>query len=134
MLYEGMEAEGLRCIADVRERYDGRKRSPFNEAECGHHYARAMAAWAALLALEGFGYSGVDQVMRFAAQDGTFFWAIGDAWGTCTLTADGDVTLSVSYGMLKLKRFELTGLGAYERDDGLVIAFGEDVHFRVEPY
>jgi len=45
MLYENMEAPGLECIADIRARYDGAKRSPFDEAECGHHYARAMAAW-----------------------------------------------------------------------------------------
>ena len=32
-------------VRDIRERYDGEKRSPFDEAECGHHYARALAAW-----------------------------------------------------------------------------------------
>ena len=50
MLYEGMEQEGLQCIQNIRDRYDGRKRNPFDEAECGHHYARAMASWAAILA------------------------------------------------------------------------------------
>ena len=32
-------------VRDIRNRYDGAKRSPFDEAECGHHYARALAAW-----------------------------------------------------------------------------------------
>ena len=32
-------------VCDIRDRYDGEKRSPFDEAECGHHYARALAAW-----------------------------------------------------------------------------------------
>ena len=32
-------------VRDIRNRYDGEKRSPFDEAECGHHYARALAAW-----------------------------------------------------------------------------------------
>ena len=32
-------------VRDIRERYDGEKRSPFDEAECGHHYARALASW-----------------------------------------------------------------------------------------
>ena len=32
MLYEGQLNAGLRCIEAVRERYDGRKRSPFDEA------------------------------------------------------------------------------------------------------
>ena len=35
-------------VRDVRDRYDGEKRSPFDEAECGHHYTRAMAAWTVL--------------------------------------------------------------------------------------
>jgi len=51
MLYEGQTEDGLRCIKNIRDRYDGRKRSPFNGAECGHHYARAMASWGAVLRL-----------------------------------------------------------------------------------
>lgn len=37
-----------KVVRDIRSRYDGRKRSPFNEAECGHHYVRALAAWTVL--------------------------------------------------------------------------------------
>ncbi|MCY3020915.1 MAG: GH116 family glycosyl-hydrolase, partial [Planctomycetota bacterium] len=44
MLYEGLVADGLKAIAAIRARYDGRKRSPFDEAECGHHYGRAIAS------------------------------------------------------------------------------------------
>ncbi|MCP5117681.1 MAG: hypothetical protein GY953_43215, partial [bacterium] len=89
MLYEGQVEEGLKCIRDVRARYDGRRRSPFDEAECGHHYARAMASWAAVLALSGFHYSGVEKVMTFAAGDGRFFWSNGYAWGSCQLKVAG---------------------------------------------
>jgi hypothetical protein len=35
-------------------RYDGRRRNPYNEIECGDHYARAMAGWSVLEALAGF--------------------------------------------------------------------------------
>ena len=42
MLYEGQRKNGLQTMRDIRNRYDGAKRSPFDEAECGHHYARAM--------------------------------------------------------------------------------------------
>jgi uncharacterized protein (DUF608 family) len=89
MLYEGQVKQGLECIANIRERYDGRKRSPFDEAECGHHYARAMASWAAILALTGFLYSAVDKVMVFTAKVGTHFWSTGYAWGTCKVTRKG---------------------------------------------
>src|SRR5262249_10964408 len=54
MLYAGMTRQGVECIESIRARYDGEKRNPWDEAECGHHYARAMAAWSALLALSGF--------------------------------------------------------------------------------
>jgi uncharacterized protein (DUF608 family) len=89
MLYEGQVKEGLECISNIRNRYDGRKRSPFNEAECGHHYARAMASWAAILALTGFRYSATEKTMTFAAKPGTHFWSTGYAWGTCSIKKKG---------------------------------------------
>lgn len=88
MLYEGMTDEGLRVISDVRARYDGRKRNPFDEAECGHHYARAMASWAAVLALTGFRYSAVTRELAVAAKPGRHFWSSGYAWGSCTVSRD----------------------------------------------
>ena len=69
MLYEDQTSSGLKLIEAIRDRYDGRKRSPFDEAECGHHYARAMTSWAAVLALTGFHYCGVSQTMRFAESE-----------------------------------------------------------------
>ena len=42
-----------RTVRNIRARYDGAKRNPFDEAECGHHYARALAAWSVLKAWEG---------------------------------------------------------------------------------
>ena len=82
MLYEGMNSEGLQSIRDIRARYDGLKRNPFDEAECGHHYARAMASWAAVLALTGFHYSAVTREMSLAGKPGKLFWSTGYAWGT----------------------------------------------------
>lgn len=32
-------------VTDCRNKYDGTRRSPWNEIECGDHYARAMAAF-----------------------------------------------------------------------------------------
>src|SRR5690606_27376078 len=41
-------------VKAVRDRHDGRKRNPWNEAEFGHHYARSMSSWSLLTALSGF--------------------------------------------------------------------------------
>jgi hypothetical protein len=119
MLYEGQKAAGLKCIAAVRDRYDGRRRSPFDEAECGHHYARAMASWAAVLAVTGFRYSAVEQTIRFAAakKPSTVFWSNGYAWGTFRQrpTRGGvRVELKVLHGRVPLRRLDLTGAGSIE--------------------
>lgn len=117
MLYEGQIEEGLKVIQAIRNRYDGRKRSPFDEAECGHHYARAMSSWASILALTGFKYSGVEKSMTFTARDGVYFWSNGYAWGTCkqgTVNKEVKVKLTVLHGSLNLKRFELTGVGCVD--------------------
>jgi len=116
MLYEGLTNEGLRCIQDIRNRYDGRKRSPFDEAECGHHYARAMAAWAAVLALTGFRYSGVSYTMALKQCKGTHFWSNGYAWGTFRQleTREGVcVTLSVLHGSLTVAHIQVAGVGTF---------------------
>ena len=52
LAWNGDRAEAERVVRDVRDRYDGRKRNPFDEAECGHHYVRALAAWTVLRAMD----------------------------------------------------------------------------------
>ncbi len=107
MLYEGQEAEALQCIDDIRARYDGKKRNPFDEAECGRHYARAMASWAALLAWTGFDYSAVEKTLTLASRPGRFFWSTGTAWGTYTLAEDGRLELEAGQGTLALDRLRI---------------------------
>ncbi len=117
MIYERQVKNGLECIRNIRDRYDGRKRSPFNEAECGHHYARAMASWAAVLALTGFHYSGVTKTMTFAPGKGTWFWSNGSAWGTFKQKPTKrkvKVELRVMHGSIEIERLEITGLGGVD--------------------
>ena len=52
LAWNGDRAEAERVVRDIRGRYDGRKRNPFDEAECGHHYVRALAAWTVLKAFD----------------------------------------------------------------------------------
>ncbi|WP_430934661.1 GH116 family glycosyl-hydrolase [Saccharicrinis sp. 156] len=122
MMYEGQTDEGLTCIKNIRDRYDGRKRNPFNEAECGNNYARAMASWGAVLAMTGFHYSAVDKSMSFTSIPGTYFWSNGYAWGTCTVKENG-AELSVLSGQVELDTFSLDGLGT-KKLKGKMIAEG----------
>ncbi len=135
MLYEGQTENGLKVIKNVRNRYDGRKRSPFDEAECGHHYARAMAAYAEILALTGFHYSGVEKTMKFNPVEGKYFWANGDSWGTIEQKPAGDnmnITLTVMGGRpLLLDRYELRGYGTKKFKKHPPVAAGKSLAFEV---
>ena len=88
MLFAGMTAEGLECISATRRRYDGERRNPWDEAECGHHYARAMAAWSSIVALSGFRYNAGKLSIKPKSKNANFrsFWATGTGWGTFTKT------------------------------------------------
>ena len=135
MLYEGQRKNGLLCIKNIRDRYDGKKRSPFDEAECGHHYARAMASWAAVLALTGFHYSGVEKTMTFAPVDGQYFWSNGYAWGKCLFNKAGkkiNVKLSVLYGQLPLSKFIVKGFGEKDFKEAILIKQGKTAEFTVK--
>ncbi len=58
LIYEGFLEEGLAIVHAARARHDGLRRNPWNEFECGDHYARAMSSWSLLLALSGQRYDG----------------------------------------------------------------------------
>ena len=136
MLYEGMLEDGLQVIRDIRDRYDGLKRNPFGEIECGRHYARAMTAYGAVLALTGFHYSGVEKTMKFDSVEGKYFWANGSTYGTVRLQRDGEdymVRLKV-FGeeALALNKFEISEFGRFSFD-GVKRISGE-IEFKVLPF
>ncbi len=44
MIWEGLVTEGLAVARAVHDRYHPSRRNPWNEVECGDHYARSMAS------------------------------------------------------------------------------------------
>ena len=85
-LYEGQVREGLSIVRGARERYDGSKRSPWNEIECGDYYARALASWSLLLAAQGFSYNGPAGRLgfdpRLKPEDHHSLFTVAAGWGT----------------------------------------------------
>lgn len=85
MMHMGMTAQGVELIESVRRRYDGERRNPWNQAECGYHYARAMAAWGAIPALSGFRYhaaeGSVTALPRIRRDSFSSFWSTATGWG-----------------------------------------------------
>jgi non-lysosomal glucosylceramidase len=109
-IHAGMLKEGLETIENVRRRYDGERRNPWDEPECGHHYARAMSAWSNVIAFSGFDYHGAAKAIRLepksTAPDFTSFFSTGLGWGTFSI-ASGRVELALTEGTLPLKSIRL---------------------------
>jgi hypothetical protein len=119
MLYEGQTEAGLKCIQAIRDRFDGEKRNPFDEPECGHHYARAMAAWSAPMAFSKFNYNGIEKSISFTSTPGTYFWSNGNAYGTCTVEGQ-KATLKVLSGKINIEKFILEGIGQLKQKNLLL--------------
>jgi len=118
MAYSGMVPQAVECIGNIRARYDGEKRNPWDEAECGHHYARAMASWSSVVALSGFDYDGgrgaLSVVPRVAHSNFRCFWSNGTGWGTFSYEPAGGGTrfvLEVMAGKLTCGSCAISGAG-----------------------
>jgi hypothetical protein len=114
LAYRGLVNEALAVVKAVRDRHDGSRRNPFDEFECGHHYARAMASWAVLLALTGFAVDLPYRRLAFAprigngpGRDFAAFFSSGTGWGLYrqrfTTKSAARYEIEVRYGSLLLE-------------------------------
>jgi len=110
LIMEGGVKEGLAMVRGVRDRYDGERRNPWNEIECGHNYARSMASYALLNAFSGFEFDLVAGRLAFNPLElkGGFrcFWCVEGAWGVFH-AKKGEVRLEVLAGELHLQKLGL---------------------------
>ena len=111
MIQAGMDTEALKVIAAIRSRFDGRKRSPFDEPECGFHYGRSLASWNALVAWTGFHYSAVDRTVEFGPRTGTWFWSNGSAWGRAVVSKER-IVIETLHGRLDADTVRVGSLSA----------------------
>ncbi|QGN34255.1 GH116 family glycosyl-hydrolase [Microlunatus sp. Gsoil 973] len=121
LIYEGLVDEGLAIVRAVRNRYDGRRRSPWNEVECGNHYARSMASWGVLLALTGAQWDARDRSLHFAPVVAasadrvvTVPFTTATGWGTLHVDGSG-AALHLLGGSLAVDTVEVDGgtLGSF---------------------
>jgi uncharacterized protein (DUF608 family) len=114
-IHAGMVREGVETVEEVRRRFDGERRNPWDEPECGHHYARAMSAWSSVVAYSGFDYHGAAGSLTLAPKAAgprfASFWSAGSGWGVFSLAA-GRAEIGVTEGSLRLKTIRLPQAGA----------------------
>ena len=140
MIREGLTEEGLEIVKAIRERFDGERRNPWNEFECGSNYARSMASFSLIPCLLGYSadlYRGKlsflpaeDEVRGFFGNDG--------CWGEYTQDV-GEIRLEIFGGSMKLNELEVLcgktpgcfvngAEKAYELKDGVIcFADGADL-------
>jgi uncharacterized protein (DUF608 family) len=113
MMLRGLVRKGLDVVRTSRERYDGKKRNPFNEYECGHWYARAMASYAYLYALSGARYDAVEKTLYLKPRvkgDFRSFLCTATGYGTVGVR-DGQPFLDVVHGTIPYERIEYAAFG-----------------------
>lgn len=125
-------------MSDLRERYDGTRRSPLNEIECGDHYSRSQSAHSLLDAATGVLYnapqvwinllnfyffkkikikkSSLSFDPKFTPDNFQTFFITESGWGNYsqqgsdTKLSSGKVTLTVLWGQVTLNRFGFTSV------------------------
>ena len=123
----------------MRARHDGVRRNPWNEIECGNHYARSLASWAVLAALAGVQWDVPARSLTLAPRpealrDGTLrcFFSTARGWGVCEAES-GQTTLRLLGGTLDLAEASVVhpDLGRFRLATPTVLSAGQTV--RLDP-
>jgi len=122
MAWEGMVTEALAICRGIHDRYHPSKHNPFNEVECGDHYARAMAGYGVFLGLCGFEYHGPSAHLGFAPritpEDFRAAFTAAEGWGTLSQKRIGRQQtnrVEVKWGKLPVKTL------AFQLPDGVAL-------------
>lgn len=124
---QGRIDDGLKVVKAVRDRFDGEKRNPWNEFECGSNYARSMASYALIPILSGFEFDMPHHHIGFnpyKANDFKCIWSLADAWGDFEVN-NNTVKINVCEGEINLKSLSLKFCSkvSYVKIDGKDVDF-----------
>jgi len=118
MIWEGLLQEGLAVTRAVHDRYDASRRNPWNEVECGDHYARSMASYGVFLGACGFAYHGPEGRIgfspRLAPEKFKAAFTSAEGWGSYQQEIADKVLkaeIAVKHGSLLVNTLVLTSPG-----------------------
>jgi non-lysosomal glucosylceramidase len=134
MVAAGLLQEGLAITRAIHDRYHAARRNPWNEVECGDHYARAMASYGVFLAVCGYEYHGPQGRLGFAPrlkpEDFRAAFTTAEGWGTFAQRADGreqQAELAVKWGQLRLQTLTLAVTKGFQPAQAKVAVDGKPV-------
>jgi uncharacterized protein (DUF608 family) len=114
MIWEGLVQEGFVIGRALFDRYNAKKRNPYNQVECGDHYSRAMASYGLFTAACGYEHHGPKGYLGFFPRvtpenfRAPFTSAAG--WGTFSQQVAGTALtaqVALKWGSLRLTSFGL---------------------------
>lgn len=110
LMFKGEVEKGLEIVRECRKRYDGTIRNPFNEYECGHWYARALASYGMLQGLTGVRYDAVNRTLTIDSKVGDFksFISTETGFGNVGLK-DGEPYIDIVFGNIDIKKVVVSG-------------------------
>ena len=114
LIYHGYVLEGIAVMKAIRDRYDGRKRDPYCQIECGGYYARSLANYGVLLAVSGYRVDTpvgrVEFAPKLTPENFKSFFSGGAGWGAYSQRIGGSelsAQLTVKWGRVRLSELSL---------------------------
>jgi len=105
LMMAGHKEEGLEIVRYCRDRYDGIRRNPLNEYECGHWYARAMASFALIQGYTGVRYDAVERTLYIGSDTRDFRAPVFTDKGYAVVERKGDeVTVDERVGTIPIDK------------------------------
>jgi hypothetical protein len=114
MIAEGMVMEGLAITRMIHDRYHAQRRNPWNEIECGDHYARSMASYGVFVTACGFEHHGprghIGFAPRLTPENFRAAFTSAEGWGSFSQQITGGkmiASLVLKWGALRVKTLAL---------------------------
>lgn len=128
MIAHGYLTEGENMVKAIRDRYDGEKRNPWNEIECGNNYARSMASYALMPIYSGFSFDMTKKHIGFAPiqNNGKYMFSACESWGSVEF-CEGRCDISILCNALTLNSIAVPNAEKVKS----VIVDGESVDFTI---
>jgi non-lysosomal glucosylceramidase len=132
MIAEGLVQQGLAVTRAVHDRYHPSRRNPYNEIECGDHYARSMASHGVFVSISGFEHHGPKGFIGFSPrltpENFRSAFIAAEGWGTFAQKRDDRLqteSLRLNFGQLTLNQMTFD-LAEGERATGVKVELDGD--------
>lgn len=141
MIWEGMLEKGLAVGKAINDRYQPEKRNPYNEIECGDHYARALASYSAFMAISGYRYNGPEGKLAFGPrmtpENFRAAFTAAEGWGQFAQKREANsllATIDLRYGRLAINEFAIDQVEGFSATKARVELDGNrvDASFQVQ--